>query len=163
MIDLSTFSIIIASIGVLAGVAYNVISIQHQNKLKKMESLIRLSPWLNMSANDVQEAITQVCSIKYKTYDDYLEKYSGKSEQIQLKILSNYFESLGILVHRKLVDVDIIYDFWGSIIQSTWKDLLPIVEGMRKSSGDANMFVFWEYLYNELQKYMRSHKSTMAV
>jgi hypothetical protein len=66
MIDLSTFSIIVASIGVIAGVVYNVISIQHQNKLKQMESLIRLSPWLNMDAREVQEAITQVCSIKYK-------------------------------------------------------------------------------------------------
>jgi hypothetical protein len=157
MIDLSTFSIIVASIGVIVGVVYNVISIQHQNKLKQMESLIKLSPWLNMSADEVQDAVTQVCSLKFRDYDDYLEKYSGKSEQIKLKILGNYFEALGILVHRKLVNADVLYDFWGSIILSTWEDVLPIVEGMRRNSRDESVFVFWEHLYNELKKYGRSH------
>lgn len=102
--------------------------------------MVRLSPWLNMNALEVQEAVTQVCSIKYNDYDDYLQKYSGKDDQIQLKILDNYFEALDILVHRKLVDVDIVYDFLGGIIRSTWEDMLPIVEGMRKSSGDEDIF-----------------------
>lgn len=155
MIDLTTFSVIVAAIGVLVGVVYNVVSLQHENKLKQMDSMVRLSPWLNMSAQEIQQAVTQVCSIKYNDYNDFLQKYSGKDEQIQLKILGNYFEALGILVHRKLVDVDIVYDFWGSIIKSTWEDVLPIVEGMRKNSGDEDVFFFWEFLYKELKNYGR--------
>ena len=106
----------------------------------------------NMNAREVQEAITQVCSIEYEDYDDYLERYSGKPEHMTLKILGNYFEGMGILVYRKLVETDIVYDFWGDIIQSSWEKTEPLVAGMQKDSGDLNMFRFWEYLYHEMKK-----------
>jgi hypothetical protein len=152
MVDIAAVSIVIASAGVLAGVIYYVLEIRHQSRLRQTESVIKLSPWFNMNAREVQEAITQVCSIEYENYDDYLERYSGKPEHMTLKILGNYFEGMGILVYRKLVETDIVYDFWGDIIQSSWEKIEPLVAGMRKDSGDLNMFRFWEYLYHEMKK-----------
>ena len=69
-----------------------------------------------------------------------------------LKILGNYFEGIGILVSKKLVDADIVYNFWGDIIQSTWEKIKPLVADMRKDPGDPNTFVFWENLYDEMKK-----------
>jgi hypothetical protein len=152
VIDVSSVSIVIASTGVLAGVIYYIIEIRHQSRLRQTESLIRLSPWFNMNAKEVQEAITQVCSIEFENYDDYLEKYSAKSEQMMLKIIGNYFEGIGILVYRRLVRADIVYDFWGDIITSLWEKVEPLVGDMRKDSGDPTVFKFWEYLYNDMNK-----------
>jgi hypothetical protein len=152
MLDVSTVSVVIASAGVLAGVVYYVLEIRHQSRLRQTESVIRLSPFFNMNAREMQEAITQVCSIEYEDYDDYLERYSGKPEDTMLKILGNYFEGTGILVSKKLVEAAIVYDFWGDIIQSSWEKIKPLVADMRKDSGDLNMFVFWEYLYDEMKK-----------
>jgi len=152
MVDVSTVSIAIASAGVLAGVIYYVLEIRHQSRLRRTESVIRLSPWFNMNAREVQEAVTQVCSIEYKNYEDYLERYSEKPEHMTLKILGNYFEGIGILVYRKLVETDIVYDFWGQIIQSSWEKIQPMVVDMRKDISDPNMFRFWEYLYNDMKK-----------
>jgi hypothetical protein len=152
MIDIPTISIVIASAGVLAGVTYYILEIRHQRRLRQTESVIRLSPWFNMNAREVQEAITQVCSIEYENYDDYLAKYSERPEHTTLKILGNYFEGIGILVFRKLVEADIIYDFWGEIIQSTWEKIKPLIADMRKDSGSLKMFEFWEYLYGEMKK-----------
>jgi hypothetical protein len=152
MVDVSTVSIAIASAGVLAGVIYYVLAIRHQSRLRQTESVIRLSPWFNMNAREVQEAVTQVCSIEYKNYEDYLKRYSEKPEHMMLKILGNYFEGIGILVYRKLVKADIVYDFWGDIIQSSWEKIQPLVVDMRKDIGDPNMFRFWEYLYNEMKR-----------
>ena len=152
MVDVSTVSIAIASAGVLAGVIYYILEIRHQSRLRRTESVIRLSPWFNMNAREVQEAVTQVCSIEYKNYEDYLEKYSGKPEHMMLKILGNYFEGIGILVYRNLVETDIVYDFWGEIIQSSWEKIQPLMVDMREDIGDPNMFRFWEYLYTEVKK-----------
>jgi hypothetical protein len=152
MVDVQTVSIAIASAGVLAGVIYYILEIRHQSRLRQTESVIRLSPFFNMNAREVQEAITQVCSIEYENYDDYLERYSGKPENTMLKILGNYFEGIGILVSKKLVEADIVYNFWGDIIQSSWEKIKPLIADMRKDSGDLNMFVFWEYLYDEMKK-----------
>jgi hypothetical protein len=151
MIDVQTISIVVASAGVLAGVAYYVLDIRHLRKLRQTESLLKLSPWFNMNAREVQEAITQVCSLEYKDYDEYLEKYSGKPENISLKILGNCFEGIGILARRKLVDVDVVYDLWGDIILSTWEDVKSLVSGMRVDSG-PDLYKFWEYLSGEMEK-----------
>ena len=152
MVDIQTVSIAIASAGVLAGVIYYILEIRHQSRLRQTESVIRLSPFFNMNAREVQEAITQVCSIEYENFDDYLERYSGKPESTMLKMLGNYFEGIGILVSKKLVEADIVYNFWGDIIQSSWEKIKPLIADMRKDSGDLNMFVSWEYLYNEMKK-----------
>jgi hypothetical protein len=152
MVDVQTVSIAIASAGVLAGVIYYILEIRHQSRLRQTESVIRLSPFFNMNAREMQEAITQVCSIEYENYDDYLERYSGKPENTMLKILGNYFEGIGILVSKNLVEADIVYNFWGDIIQSSWEKIKPLIADMRKDSGDLNMFVFWEYLYGEMKK-----------
>jgi len=152
VVDVSTVSIVIASAGVLAGVIYYILEIRHQSRLRQTESVTRLSPWFNMNAREVQEAITQVCSIEYENYEDYLAKYSEKPEHMMLKVLGNYFEGIGILVYRKLVEPDIVYDFWGDIIQSLWKKIKPLIADMRKDSGDPNTFKHWEYLYEEMKK-----------
>ena len=152
MVDIQTVSIAIASASVVAGVLYYTFQIRHQSRLRQTESVIRLSPWFNMNAREVQEAITQVCSIEYENYNDYLEKYSGKPENMMLKILGNYFEGIGILVCKKLVDADIVYSFWGDIIQSSWEKIQPLIAGMRRDTGDLNMWGFWEYLYGEMKK-----------
>jgi len=152
VVDIQTVSIAIASTGVFLAAIYYIFQIRHQSRLRQTESVIRLSPWFNMNAREVQEAITQVCSIEYKNYEDYLKRYSEKPEHIMLKILGNYFEGIGILVYRKLVEADIVYDFWGDIIQSSWEKIQPLVVDMRKDIGDPNMFRFWEYLYNEMKK-----------
>jgi len=152
MVDASTVSVVIASAGVLAGVIYYIVEIRHQSRLRQTESVIRLSPFFNMSAREMQEAITQVCSIEYENYDDFLERYSGKPENTMLKMLGNYFEGIGILVSKKLVEADIVYNFWGDIIQSSWEKIKPLIADMRKDSGDLNMFAFWEYLYDEMKK-----------
>jgi hypothetical protein len=152
VVDIQTVSIVIASSGVLAGVIYYILEIRHQSRIRQTESVIRLSPFFNMNAREMQEAITQVCSIEYENYNDYLERYSEKPENTMLKILGNYFEGIGILVSKKLVEADIVYNFWGDIIQSSWEKIKPLIADMRKDSGDLNMFVFWEYLYDEMKK-----------
>lgn len=152
MVDVSTVSIVIASAGVLGAVIYYILDIRHESRLRQTESVIRLSPWFTMNAREVQEAIAQVCSLEYENYDDYLAKYSEKPEHVTLKVLGNYFEGIGILVHRKLVEPGIVFDFWGDIIQSLWEKIKPLIVDMRKDSGDLNMFEHWEFLYEKIKK-----------
>jgi hypothetical protein len=156
MVDISTISIVVASIGVLAAVVSFLYEVRRQSRLKQSESIMKLSPWFNINAVEMQEAIAKVCSMEFKDYDDYLAKYNGKPEQTLFKVLGNYYEGIGVLVHRRLVDVDVVCDFWGDIIISTWEQFQPIISGMRKDQGDPSILMFWESLYHELK--MRQQK-----
>jgi len=157
MLDIQTVSVLVVSVGVLSGVIYYIIEMRHQRRIRQTENLISLSPWFRLDAKEVQDAVTKVCSIEYTSYKDYLEKYSGKPEHLSLTMLGNYFEGMGILMYKKLVDADIVYYFWSDIVRSSFEKIKPIIEDMRKDEGDPNMFKFWELLYNEMVKREQQH------
>jgi hypothetical protein len=141
----------VGMIGVLAAVISFLYEVKRQSRLKQSESIMKLSPWFNISAVEMQEAIAKTCSMEFKDYDDYLAKYDGKPEQTLFKVLANYYEGMGVLVKRRLMDADVVYDFWGDIIISSWEQFEPVIKGMRKDYGDPSVLMFWESLYNDLK------------
>jgi hypothetical protein len=152
VLDVQTISVLIASISVIGGAVYYMLETRHQRKERQTESIIRLSPWFNMDAKTIQEAISNVCSTEYTDYKDYVAKYAGTPEQTSLKLLGNYFEGVGMLIHMKLVEMDIVFNFWGDIAESVWDDNEEIVNGMRKDNGAQFTFQYWEFLVKEFKK-----------
>jgi len=151
-IDVPTVSVVIASISVIVYTVYFMLENRRQRRIMQTDSIIRLSPWFNIEAKDIQDAISNVCSMKYTDYKDYLEKYDGKPEQKSLKLLGNFFEGVGLLVYMKLVDLSIVYNFWGDVAESVWDDDEEIIRGMRKDVGSQWAFQYWEFLVKEIKK-----------
>ena len=150
--NVPTISVVIASLSVIGGAVYYVLETRHLRRERQTESIIRFSPWFNLGAKEIQEAIVSVCSTDYTDYNDYLSKYAGKPEQTSLKLLGNYFEGIGLLVSKKLVEVDLVYDFWGDIAESVWNDNEVVINSMRKDSGTQYTFEYWEFLVKEFKK-----------
>lgn len=151
-LDIQTVSVVIASASVIGSAVYYMIETRHQRRIRQIESVIRLSPWFNMNAKEIQEAISTVCSTEYTDYKDYLTKYAGKTEQTALKLLGNYFEGVGMLVNMKLVEMDIVFNFWGDIAESVWDDNEELIKGMRQDTGTPFTFQYWEFLVKEFKK-----------
>jgi hypothetical protein len=152
VVNVQTISVIVASISVVASAIYYVLNSRFQSRIRQTDSLIRLSPWFGLTAREIQETIRLVCSVEYASTDEYFAKYSDKPEHLALKILGNYLEGIGILVHRKLIEADLIYDFWGDIALSTWESNEEILYAMRERSGEPKMFEYWEYLSKDIRK-----------
>ena len=150
-LDVPTISVVVASASVVAGAIYYVFETRHQRIMRQTENVLRLSPWFSMTAKEIQEAINRVCSAEYTDYADYVAKYEGTPEQTSLKLLGNYFEGIGLLVYRKLVETDIVFDFWGDLAQSIWEENEELILAMRKASDAPRMFEFWEYLADEMK------------
>ncbi len=152
VLDVQTISVVIASVSVIFSAVYYMVETRHQRRTRQTENIISLSPWFRMDAKDIQEAISNVCSAEYTDYRDYLEKYAGKPQQTSLKLLGNYFEGVGLLVNMKLVEMDIVFNFWGDVAESIWNDNEELIYGMRKDSGTPYTFQYWEFLVKEFRK-----------
>ncbi len=152
VLDVQTVSVIIASASVVGSAIYYLLETRHQRKIRLTESIIMLSPWLNLDGKAVQEAINDVRSLEYADYDDYLEKYAGKPEQTSLRMLGNYFEGIGMLVYMKLVEPDVVFNFWGDVVESVWDRNEELIHGIRKDIGTQFSFQYWEYLVKEVKK-----------
>jgi len=150
--DVQTVSILIASISVIGSAVYYLLETRHQRRIRQTESIIRFSPWFSIDAKGIQEAIGNVHSTQYTDYNDYLSKYAGKPEQISLKLLGNYFEGIGLLVSKKLVEEDLVFDFWGDVAESVWDENEKVINGMRKDCGTPYTFEYWELLVKAIKK-----------
>ena len=155
MVDVQTVSIAVASAGVFLAAIYYILQLRHQKKMRQTDLLVRIVPWLNMSSIELQQAVIKTLNTEYKDYDDFLKKYgkihSDKPEQTAILAVLNYLEGIGILVRRKLVDIDLVYDFWSGDITTLWEKLKPIVEG-EKRKWNYPLLLNSEYLYNEVKK-----------
>jgi hypothetical protein len=152
VVDIQTISVVIASASVIGSAVYYMLETRHQRRTRQTESILRLSPWFSITAKEIQEAITNVCSAEYTDYEDYIAKYNGKPEQTSLKLLGNYFEGIGLLVNMKLVELDIVFNFWGDVAESVWDDNEELIKGMRNDSGTQFTFQYWELLVKEFKK-----------
>ena len=145
MVDISTVSIVIASASVVAGVIYYSLQIRHQTKARQTDLIIRL--YSLVGSKEFVEAWEKVYIREIKSLDDYRKKYGTVAEINQVSVV---YGALGMLLHRKLVDVVVINDVIGGTVIMMWEKLKPIWKPILKERG-----IEWdsfEYLANEMKK-----------
>jgi len=156
MLDIPSISGIVAAIGVIVGVVITVQELRHLRKQRETELLVRLAPWLNMSGSELQEAYVKVLNLEFKDYDDFVKKYGPplveKPEQMAILTIGNYFEAIGALRRRKLLDINLVWDYWGETFIMIWEKLKPYAEGVRKEFNQPEFGDSTEYLFNEMKK-----------
>ena len=157
MVDISTVSIVIASAGVFAAAIYYISQIRHQTRVRQTDLVLRLlSPYFNLSSRELRELYVKVLACEYKDYNDFVEKYgafySEKPEPVAFYMLGAYVGSVGVLLHRRLVDIDLLADFLGESAILMWEKMKPVIEGVRKQYKTPRAFQWFEYLYNEMKK-----------
>ena len=152
MVDISTLSIVIASVGVTVAAIYYVLQLRHQNRIRQTDTLMRLySTW---GGEDLQKAAWTVLELKFKDYDDYVKKYgtSGTPTNVAIFRVAWFFNGIGILLQSKLADIKLVDKLFGYMVIWLWEIMKPIVEGERKQFNQPKSLEWFEYLYNEMKK-----------
>jgi hypothetical protein len=86
-----------------------------------------------------------------KKYGPWLSKPG--SAQTAIFVVSTYFQEIGTLLHRKIIDINFLYDIFGSTgIKLNWEKVKPVILGLREQFNDPRVFGWFEYLYNEMKK-----------
>jgi len=124
-------------------------------KARQVALAIQLNPWLRITGTEVLEGWAKSLSLEFEDYDDFVKKYgsflSGKPIPMAIATISNYYEGVGTLLHRKLIDISRIEELVGGITL-TWEKVKPIVEGFSKDFDSPMLLEWFEYLYNEIQE-----------
>ena len=155
MVDVETVSITIAAASVVAGVIYTVLQVREQTRMRQTDLIIRL--YSTYGSNEFQEALLKVWNVQSKDYEAFVDKYgSWTSDNPVVKAFTTvgiFFEGLGHLLHRKLIDPNLTYDlFGGAALYLAWETMKPIVQGVRKEVDDPTVVMMFEYLYNEMKR-----------
>jgi hypothetical protein len=63
-----------------------------------------------------------------------------------------FFEGIGVLALRKLIQMDLVDLLFGGIIIRTWESVANIIKGFREDAKFPSSCECFEYLYNEFKK-----------
>lgn len=150
--DIASISAVVAVGGVIIGVVLAYLEIRNLVKARRTDVVMRL--FASFSTKEFQEANSVVLNSRFEDYDDFVEKYgsfeSRKPIHIAIAMIAQFFEGLGVLVHRKLVDISLVMDLYA--IGWRWKKLKPLVEELRIQMNEPRVMAWFEYLYNEEKK-----------
>jgi hypothetical protein len=154
MVDIQTVSIVIASAGVLIGVAYYILDMRHQNKMRRTDLVLRLASVTDTS--EYMDAFAKVGSLQVKDYEDYVKQYgpldASPMHKAFVKVIG-FYGLLGQLLKRKLIEIDLIYDVVGtSYTPAFYERVKPIIIGVRKELNEPAAMIEFQYLVDELKK-----------
>ena len=158
IVDLTEISTIVATAGVLVGVIYYILGIQHQAQTRQTDLVMRL--YATFSSNEFQDAWTKVKK-RAREFDDiddiheFEEKVGGLREFNQVSL---FFEGVGILLKRRIVDGTLIDDLFGGAIARAWETVRTGIIRGRQQQNDPTIYYYFEYLYNEMKKREQAKK-----
>jgi len=118
--------------------------LKQNNELANMDMIMRLYEFANTA--EVQSAWLIVLNAEISSYEEF-EKLS-KAEQVAFFQIGALFESLGVLVERGIVKLDIIEDMF--LTRLAWESMKPFVSGVRERYGEEDSYVAFERLYKRL-------------
>ena len=150
MVDIQTVSIAVASAGVLIAAIYYVLLIRHQTKIRQTDLIMRL--YSIFSSGEFQDAWDKLRDIDFEQVTDIYEygrKHGGLKEVNQVCL---FFEGVGILLQRGLVDIRMVDDLFHGAITREWEKLRTTTRRAREQLKDPELYYYFEYLYNELKK-----------
>jgi len=153
---LQTVSIAIASAGVFAAAIYYILQLGHQNKMRQTDFIVRLHS--TYGSKEFHEILKEVHTLQFNDYEDFVKTYGPwfskpGSAQTAIFVVSTYFMHIGILLHRKIIDINFLYDIWGyASIKMNWEKVKPVILGLREQFNDPSVFCWFEYLYDEVMK-----------
>jgi len=153
MVDIQTVSIAIASAGVFAAAIYYILQIRHQTKQRQMDMVMRL--YSTFMSKELSESLLVIMGLEYRTYDEFIKKYGIPSPKEPVwtayMMVVNFFNEVGMLLHRKFIDIESVDELFSFRVALFWERLKPLIEDMRKQLR-GQVGDWFEYLYNEMKK-----------
>ena len=101
---------------------------------------------------------------EWKDIDAFIEKYgpvTNPEAYSNLVVILQFYECLGLLVRKKIVDIDLVYEHIGGLRTiRTWERLESLLKAFREISDRPTDWVSFEFLYNELKKYEQQQETS---
>jgi hypothetical protein len=157
MITLLDGAALLSALAGITAAIFVIIELRHMDKHKDLEISMKLFEWAE--TEKLRKAFRW---IERDFQFESLEKYKAEVEE-NFEVsdypyrIEAFFEEVGFLVDKKLVDLDVIVDRLGSHIISNWMKLQPWIIAIRKERTDKTFGEHFEQLFKKTRAYMQKN------
>ncbi len=146
MLDIPSISAVVAAVGVLVAALYAILELRNLVKTRQTDLVIRL--YSTLTNREWLEAWDRVRDSEYRGHDEYKKQYG----LVDLNAVNAYFELIGVLLRKKLIDIGLVTELFTWTAKRLWEKIKQFAEELRKEYNDQSLYSNIEYLYNETQQ-----------
>jgi hypothetical protein len=147
MVGITEVSAIFASAGVIVGVALTVLEIRNLVRQRQTDLIMRL--YSRFGSEGFQKIFEKVVLSRETLSLHQIEEKYGLAGWVAI---ITFFEGIGVLLYRKLIDIRLVDDLFTSPINMTWDKMKDSIAEARKEYEQPTICEWFEYLYNEMKK-----------
>ncbi len=148
-LDVTSVSIVIASASVVIGMILAILQLRDQNKTRQAQLFM-----------GVYEQFSRSETLKwlFRTVDDFEHCEPGKKPAIlendteSFYSVMAFFEGVGVLVSKKLIDVHLVADLISGPTIRLWRSVEDYVKSERQRLKRPQVWEWTEYLCSEIVK-----------
>lgn len=135
---LANLAEIFGGLAVILGIGFGLLEYRRHKAAEKREASATLTR--SFQTKEVSDAIRLIMDLPGPLDKSSYEDLSDEDKNL-IWILFGSFESIGILVHRGDISLDLVDDFFSIPVVEGWRKLYPLVEELRKVHGPQT----WEW------------------
>jgi hypothetical protein len=160
-VTLQTLLTYLTLISVPVGVFYHIMTLRNTKKNQEQQLETRQAQlfmnlyetWRSPEFRKNSRWINKF--VEYKDSADFHRQYGSEENLDEFAIwtsISAFYEGIGVLVRRGLINLDLVDDLLRASIKVAWEKMGPEFVESRVIRGNSDLFNDFEYLYNEIKK-----------
>ena len=137
MLDLQTLLTYLSLVSIPVGIFYYMMTLRNQSKTRETQLFMEIYNKFNESVEKTQDW-KELVTLEFDGYADFMERYGpGKNPRTwaSLYYTMMFYEGMGILVKRGLIDIEMVEDFMSGVVMSFWGRYGPILKEHGQREG----------------------------
>ncbi len=140
---------LITTVTVIAGVTFAVFEVLHMSARRRQNAAFALVQ--SYQTPEFAKAIVKVPTIPDGLSRRQLEEHL-KADIDCIYLMMTTWESLGILVFRREIDIELVEDFFSGPITVSWRKFRPMIEAMRTKLERETYFEWFQWLAERIDE-----------
>lgn len=146
--DLSTLANLINAIAVTAGVIFAAVQIRHYRQRRRRDSMLELVR--SFQNPSFASGLRHVNSLPDGADLHKIHEILGPNAEDAIFLVGLTWESLGVLVYRRELDLDVVADFFSGAIVVSWRKLHVFVEEDRRALQRETVWEWFQWLAEQM-------------
>jgi hypothetical protein len=148
---------VIAAASVVVASTFYSLQIRNQVRVRKTDLVMRL--YTTWDSLEFERAFHTVYWADFHDYDSAMA-VTGGERQLWTYLLS-FYDQVGVLLRRKLIEFDLVDDLLGNSTRQIWEKVTPVIREARERF-DPRLYEQFEYLYDEMTRRAVPVQSALA-
>ena len=140
---------LISTTAIVTGVVFAMLQLLHMNRQRTRESALQMVH--SFRTPEFLEAINIVFELPEGLSRREIEERIGDKVSCLL-VLFGSFESLGILVYRRDIDIDMVEDFFSGVLVLSGRKLARYVDDYRKAGNRETYYEWYQWLSEQVAR-----------